>query len=537
MHMKYEQTKDLKWAEGELNAYRSAFQLIDYVERTYDSDEARLFLDRIKYQVHGKPIDIAYTLYQKTNDEKFLEELYVFDQQNKASILSVRRAESGERNGKDTSDFIRIQSIKTEITRLSIRAAQVNDSAAISLMNKRIRDLEIQLGKLQDKLIKSSGSISKIPTVKSLQQDLLDDNTAVVSFHLSDSALTSLVITKKNFNVFQQPLFTGFHEAVQSYVEELRMPGNDTSYREISHKLYQFLFSRLNVNDKRRWLIIPDDELNYLPFESLIDEKGNYAVTSHTIQYQYTTALLKKETSDFSNLETLAFAPFTKSGYKDSLLHLDPLPNSLNEIENTKGQKFIGVTATKQQFLSTLSSYPVIHLATHAVARAGKDGLSFIAFSPGINNSHDFLLYEEEIYNLPLEKTKLILLSACETASGDLVRGEGIMSLSRAFTYAGCPDILTTLWNANDFSTGYLTSKVHHYLNARYSIDHALQQAKMDYLMDKSVNPRLKHPFYWSHFIFIGNYEPEEKNGVLWWVIAGVILLIFISLAAKKSRN
>ena len=63
----------------ELNAYQSAFELVDYVEKVYDSDEARLFLNKIKYVVHNKPIDAAFQLYRLTKDERYIENLYYFD--------------------------------------------------------------------------------------------------------------------------------------------------------------------------------------------------------------------------------------------------------------------------------------------------------------------------------------------------------------------------------------------------------------------------------------------------------------------------
>jgi CHAT domain-containing protein len=308
----------------------------------------------------------------------------------------------------------------------------------------------------------------------------------------------------------------------------LKQPSNDTTYKSTARYLYDYLFSELHINHFKRWIIIPDDELNYLAFESLTDPMGNFVIEEHAVQYQYTTALLKKETADFSSHQTLAFAPFGKSGYADSSFAFSVLPNSLKEIESIRGNLFTDSAASKQQFLSSLSQYPVIHLATHAVVGNSPGHLSFVAFAPVTKNVNDFLLYEEEIYNLPLDQTKLIILSACETAAGDLVRGEGVMSLSRAFSYAGCPDVLTTLWNANDFSTAYLTGKIHGYLNEGYSIDKALQQSKLDYLADQSINPRLKHPFYWAHFIFIGNYQPETKGNAVWWVIGGIVLVVMV---------
>src|SRR4051812_9372955 len=112
------------------------------------------------------------------------------------------------------------------------------------------------------------------------------------------------------------------------------------------------------------------------------------------------------------------------------------LPYSLRETEDLKGKTFTDSSATKSRFLNTISDYKVLHLATHAIANLSSDNLSFVAFSPTANKDKaDFLLYTEEIYALPLEKTRLVILSACETSSGNLVRGEGVMSLSRAFAY------------------------------------------------------------------------------------------------------
>src|SRR5438045_6038821 len=72
-HRLFEKNASIDAAKEEISTYESAFRLIDYVARTYDSDEARLFLSKIRYALHGKPIDIAYTLYNLTRDQQYLE--------------------------------------------------------------------------------------------------------------------------------------------------------------------------------------------------------------------------------------------------------------------------------------------------------------------------------------------------------------------------------------------------------------------------------------------------------------------------------
>jgi CHAT domain-containing protein len=247
------------------------------------------------------------------------------------------------------------------------------------------------------------------------------------------------------------------------------------------------------------------------------------------VQYQYSTALLNREKDDLSGAGALSFAPFTTKAVADTFA---ALPHSKTEILALDGNRFFDTAATKKKFLLEAERFPVLHLATHAVVNDKAENLSYIAFSPADN---DHLLYAREIYNLSLRRTRLVILSACETGTGQLIRGEGVMSLSRAFRYAGCPNVITTLWKADDFSTAYLTTRVHHYLSRGLPVSQSLQQAKSDYLGDRTIHPRMKHPYYWSHLVFIGNVQEEESN---WWKwLAGVMALAGLSFFLSRSRK
>ncbi len=531
MHELYRTTRDLSWARRELDAYEAAFSLVEYVERTYESDEARLFLDKSKYIIHSKPIDIAYELYEKTKEHKFLEQLYHFDQRNKASILSIKMHATAFPH-QDSSFLQQERNIKSEISRLSITSARINDSIAITQINNKVRDLEIELERIRENPKEANKNFEQIPSIAFLQNELLEKGSALISFHLSKDKLTTLLISRQNIQCRQEELPSGFLQSVESFINNIKSP---TSSLE-DKGLYEFLFHDLKLDDIDRLIIIPDDELNYLSFESLHDKDGKYLIEKYAVQYQYTTALLRKEKINFGSHETLAMAPFANHGYEDSSFSLEVLPNSATEIKDIKGLGFIDSQATKSNLLKHIQEYPVLHLATHAILNHQNGNLSFISLSPQ-KNEDEFLLYGEEIYHLPLQQTRLVILTACETGSGKLVKGEGIMSLSRAFTYAGCPNIITSLWVANDLSTSYLANKVHVYLNKGLPVDKALHQAKMDYLSDRTIHPRMKHPYYWSHLVFIGNYgvEENEKNW-MFWILPGIGILLLGAIFIKKFR-
>src|SRR5690606_9843172 len=167
----------------------------------------------------------------------------------------------------------------------------------------------------------------------------------------------------------------------------------------------------------------------------------------------------------------------------------EPLGASKKEVEKIGGSIYLEKAATKQVFLKVAKSYGIIHLATHARADSEKPLNSFIAFYPEPDSSGaGYRLYTDELYNYRLDSAKLVVLSACEAGGGKLVRGEGIISLARAFAYAGCPNIVTTLWQASDRAAALITAGLHQYLKEGYSKDAALRLAKLDYLKDNPLH-------------------------------------------------
>lgn len=111
-----------------------------------------------------------------------------------------------------------------------------------------------------------------------------------------------------------------------------------------------------------------------------------------------------------------------------------------------------------------------------------------------------------------------------------------MMSLSRAFAYAGCPNIITSLWKAEDKVTAFITQRLHYYLSRNETKDKALQLAKTDLLKAPDIDPALKSPNYWAHLILIGEYEPDHKRSNWSWVATGIVLVLLTYYFIKR-RN
>jgi CHAT domain-containing protein len=541
----YVQDEQQKSLDAALKAYRSAFLLADYVEKTYDSDEARLFLSKIKYRVHDKPINISLQLYELTKNKTYLEEAYNFDQQNKASILSLNVQESSIKNHSNFNIelFEKETIVKTSITRLSLKASSINDTNQLQKIKNEIREYEIQLSKLQDKInelpeYKSQKFAKSIPSITQVQK-ILSPTTALLSYHLAENELIILCITANDLSYTKQVIDTSFFNAVQSFKASLsniiaaqKYDGAAMSIHLYSATIKPVLNKLSNI---KNLLIIPDDELNNLPFEALGDEKGNFVLDKFKVQYQYSTALLRDDIKNNSkNKITLAMAPFASQGRET----FAQLAYTKNEIENLQGNILMDSAATKKNFLALVEKAGTLHLATHTIVNDTVPEKSLIAFYPftglpALENN----LYVEEIYNLKLDETKLVILSACETGTGKLSKGEGLMSLARAFTYAGCPNIISSLWKADDKSTAWILQRFYHYYNDGTEAAAALQQAKLDYVKSPEIEKRFKTPQYWAHLVLTG--VPENKNGIskYWWIIGIASILLFSYFIKRKMGD
>ena len=105
----------------------------------------------------------------------------------------------------------------------------------------------------------------------------------------------------------------------------------------------------------------------------------------------------------------------------------------------------------------------------------------------------------------------LAVLSACNTGYGKLSRGEGVMSLARAFTYAGVPATVTSLWKVPDLTTREIMVDFYKNLKQGMSKDAALRQAKLTYLKN-APESIAANPFFWAGFVPMGNMEAMDMT-------------------------
>jgi len=545
--------------EAALSTYQLAFRLADRIRKSYDSDEAKLFFTNNVSPVYEEAIDAAYLLFSQTSQKEYLETAFALAEQSKAAVLaeSLRALEIRQVPGISQTLLGKEKELKMNISALNIKLVETTDSVKKDIYRDRLRDNEIELAKILKEFENNKQYYQlkyDISSVKvSQMQEMLTPETALVEYFKGQKHMYIFVITSTGFEVKQLAYTPTFEQDLQVFYQELYQANPNSHYKgdAAAYRLYQQLIAPVAdlLAHKKRLIIIQDKELSYLPFEALPSNAKTirYLLHDFAVSYEYSGKILRNISKSHpvsQQLSVLAMAPFSADHpYGQALLRgdvLNPLYASLEEVQQIGGQVYTSDKATKEQFLQEAASYDVIHLATHAKADNQNPLHSFIAFYPKTDSLSSYRLYAQELYNLHLDKLKLIVLSACETSNGKLIQGEGIMSLARAFAYAGCPSIVTTLWKAEDITTADISKRVHQYLKEGKSKDEALQLAKLAYINGQTHAIR-RSPVYWANFIFIGDDAPLYADYTyLWWVLSGLaagVLAVGIWVYYKKTRE
>lgn len=190
-----------------------------------------------------------------------------------------------------------------------------------------------------------------------------------------------------------------------------------------------------------------------------------------------------------------------------------------------------GFDANRETALSPqVGEYQIVHFATHGFLDSEHPELSAIVLSMvdqnGVKKSG--LLTLHDIYSLDLS-AELTVLSACQTALGKDIKGEGMVGLTHSFMSAGAKSVVASLWKVDDRATNVLMSDFYHSM-LRNSVPPvtALRASKLKMIQDKRWN----QPYYWAGFVFQGDYESRidvESNSRLSIGLALLLLVVITS--------
>ena len=268
-------------------------------------------------------------------------------------------------------------------------------------------------------------------------------------------------------------------------------------------------------------VIIPDGPLTLIPFAALPAGPDEPAGVRYAISYAPSLAALAaldsesvgtEAASSLRSLEALVAGdprmPLAPGGL-DGDVALDSLPRAASEARHIARElhasALIGPQATEVEVLKRLPSAAVVHLATHGVAFNTESQVrnSFIALASGGGKS-GILTIGEILDSLPMLRADLVVLSACQTALGDITHAEGTVGFQRAFLAKGAHSVLVSLWSVSDEATELLMESFYdHWI---HDADHP---GKAEALRRAQANVRRRHAFsapkFWAGFQLVGS--------------------------------
>ncbi|HET6851600.1 MAG TPA: CHAT domain-containing tetratricopeptide repeat protein [Pyrinomonadaceae bacterium] len=429
-----------------------------------------------------------------------------------------------------------------------------------------------------------------------IQDEVIGDNeTALLEYSVGPEKSFAWVVTRNSIKTFELPGKTEIDSAARKVYDLLSLPpasDNDSKLNAASQELSRMVLSPVAAElDKRVVIVVPDETLNFIPFQILPLSPGTEPMVAklevvnapsgsilgdirkEVAQRQPATKVLaafgdpifpanyaerknEEGTDQVIAMQQPGMGRW-RSALRDIELNGDAFDPSvitplfyatreLNNLRELAGKEALVVSdfaATRERLLSTdLTQYAMLHLATHGFLDPKRPEFSGLVLSTVNREGQqiDGFVGLQEIYELRAP-VRMVVLSACQTALGKDVRGEGLVGLTRGFMYAGASSVVASLWKVDDAATAELMKLF--YSNM---LQHGMKPAEALRAAQNSIRqrPEWRSPHYWAAFTLQGEYNqvitttPQLSRGVsLTILIIGGLVVLGIAVAVWWYRR
>ena len=550
-----------------LQDIQSAIKIVEDIRGQLIAPENRTAYFTSVQNYYKFQIDLLMQLHQQNPTQGYNKQAFNLTERSKARTLLELLTESRAdiRNGVAPQLLQQEQDLQTQLTALDKRRIDLSNTRNTPEITQQIESLEAQRATLQTQYRELQTQIRvtspkyaalKYPeplTLEQIQQQILDDNTIILSYSLDKDRSYLWLITKTEMTSYQLPSQKIIENLVNKKARSQftsRLTSRDSFLEDTSEVSNLLLKPVLEKLGNKRLVIISDGALQYLPFAALPDSRaGNNQyqplLVNNEVVYLPSASTLQTIRNETRNRPT---PPKTLAVFADPVFSADdqrvsqrstPAPNNelpliaqnldraardargdWNRLPGTRQESdtilrlvppnqslaLFDFQANRTNALSNqLSQYRFIHWATHGFANTQKPELSGIVMSLVDQNgagSNGYLLLED-IFNLSFN-ADLVVLSACETGLGEVVQGEGLIGLTRGLMYAGTPRVVTSLWAVPDNQTADLMGKFYEkMLQQNLRPAEALRAAQLEMFRSR---PWMA-PYYWAAFTLQGEWN------------------------------
>lgn len=525
--------------------------------KTFLADKMNVLRENIRRNMLTG-INACYELYSLTQDVYFLEKGLGFSEAGKYLLLKSMMDEKAQKQVLpeeiiNTEILLtnQLNTLHQQLNRHKEKAIGDNKKLEDSL-NKQLFSLILQKDSLRNIILTMYPGVQQHETFHLSLNDIrsqLTSEQVLIEYFLQDSVLHAFYISSSGMTWKRTETAGELHSAIGHIrrfcsLEEYGKVSKSQYIRDAVSLSNALLSSADLLNPGvKQYLIVPDGEITYLPFDILlrsnVDENTSYRnlpylFRNRTFAYYHSVQFIFENQTNLSGMGTgvLALAPkFKGNSIEPSRENINTLKGAAQEakqiIDIMGGELLAGNDATKESFFKNAPGKSILHFASHAALDPNNAFDSHILMSGGAEASEPKRLYTLEICCMNLD-AQMAVLSSCYSGGGQLFAGEGVISLAWAFRYAGCGSVVMSLFQLDDRSTRNIMTSFYAYLKDGKSKNNALRQAKLDYLDE--IVPARTHPRFWAGLAVTGDQKALEMDEPFFIqrVRTALIIMIFM---------
>ncbi|MBN1988292.1 MAG: CHAT domain-containing protein [Bacteroidales bacterium] len=571
----YKEKKEVEsFADSSMNYYLKAISILNETRHNLFVETDKLTITENNYKTYESAISAAFEFAE--TDSKFIEHAFRFMSLSKAAVLHEMLARNKNLQIAENNKELYQLEKRSRLFIGHLSGKLIDEQGKDTPNTNQIKKIEAQIASVQTEY----GSIierikNEDPQYFNLRFDTttlsivqvqkrLSAKQTIIEYFATESNISSVAITK-NEVLFSTKEITKEERALFKEYQKMLIPkdfGKVTTksleeFTKTAYALYQILLSPYDdMVRSHELIIIPHSYISQVPFSTLIASIPErldgfyslpYLVYSNNIIYAPSSKVLfelqppKKElfnkslsvAPSYLGVDTTGIA--SRKNYRGTL---SDLPGARSEAESVsrffRGDLVLDTLATESRIKQMAAKYDILHLAMHTFIDEQNPFFSKLIFANEKSATEDGFLNTYEIYNLTLN-CKLAILSACESATGTEIKGEGLLGLARGFFYAGCPTLIATQWKVDDAAGNRIIEEFASNIKKGLSVNESLRQSQISFL--QQADPLKSHPYFWASYIAIGDSSPLYFKNTTKIAIAGILALVAGLLAVAILRR
>jgi CHAT domain-containing protein len=520
--------------------------------------ELRSFFLASRQEYYAFLIDTLMRLHEQsdgTSDEYLRQALSVSERSRARALVDlIHEASIDLGDARQTLLYQRMAENRYRLNQLLEEQDQSGLDVQIAGIKQELADIENELNLLQIEIREQNPGYIALTDPQILDadqiQELLDADSALLQYALGEDRSFVWLVTRDSIEAWPLPGREVIEQDARRLHALLQVPAfSAAAKKELAASIESLsgqILGPVHQPTRKRLIVAADGVLHYLPF-SVLNSPGadvyQPLLAAHEIVHVPSMSVLAEQRNNHQDLqkhmkEIAVFADpvfstidkrFGDVSFKGETgssrgmpsqaaspgetAQLQRLPATAHEarsiiklVEPGQSLLALGFEANRESVMqANLGDYRIVHFATHGLIDSRYPALSSLSFSQFDKNGKplDGSLRLHDIYKLKLN-ADLVTMSACSTALGREIAGEGLTGLTQGLMYSGSRSVLASLWQVPDRATAELMKRFYqNLLNEKQKPVAALRNAQLDL----SSQPRWRSPYFWSAFVLQGEWQ------------------------------